>query len=43
LTPYAGRELYGVVAATYLRGRKVFDRGEFETGPTGAILKRTQA
>jgi allantoinase len=42
-TPYAGRELYGVVAATYLRGRKVFDRGEFETGPTGAILKRTQA
>jgi allantoinase len=43
LTPYAGRELYGVVVATYLRGRKVFDRGEFETGPTGAILKRTQA
>ena len=43
LTPYAGRELYGVVAATYLRGRKVFDRGEFASSPTGAILKRTQA
>jgi allantoinase len=43
LTPYAGRELYGVVAATYLRGRKVFDRGEFASGPAGAILKRTQA
>ena len=43
LTPYAGRELYGVVTATYLRGRKVFDRGEFASSPTGAILKRTQA
>jgi allantoinase len=43
LTPYAGRELYGVVAATYLRGRKAFDHGEFASGPTGAILKRTQA
>jgi allantoinase len=42
LTPYAGRELCGVVAATYLRGRKVFDRGEFASGPTGAILKRTE-
>jgi allantoinase len=43
LTPYAGRELSGVVTATYLRGRKVFDRGEFASGPTGAILKRSQA
>ncbi|MGC1688215.1 MAG: allantoinase AllB [Candidatus Acidiferrales bacterium] len=43
LTPYAGRELYGIVAATYLRGRKVFERGEFASGPTGAILKRSQA
>ncbi|MFZ0909468.1 MAG: allantoinase AllB [Candidatus Acidiferrales bacterium] len=43
LTPYAGRELHGVVAATYLRGRKVFERGEFAAGPSGYILKRTQA
>ncbi len=43
LTPYAGRDLYGVIAATFLRGRKIFDRGEFAAGPTGAILKRTQA
>jgi allantoinase len=40
LTPYAGRVLNGVVAATFLRGQKVYDRGEFEAAPHGAILKR---
>jgi allantoinase len=40
LTPYDGRELYGVVASTYLRGRKIFERGNFLTGPTGTILRR---
>src|SRR5262249_375389 len=29
LTPYAGRKLRGVVEATYLRGVKIYDRGEF--------------
>jgi allantoinase len=43
LTPYAGRDLLGVVTATFLRGRKIFERGEFSAGPTGNILKRTDA
>ena len=29
LTPYSGRELYGRVAAVYVRGGLVYDRGEF--------------
>ncbi len=40
LTPYAGRVLNGVVEATFLRGQKVYDRGEFGAAPGGAILKR---
>ena len=40
LTPYAGQVLNGVVEATFLRGQKVYDRGEFPAGPIGAILKR---
>jgi allantoinase len=43
LTPYAGRELFGVVATTFLRGRKVFDREEFSAAPTGQILYRDKA
>jgi allantoinase len=43
LTPYAGRDLHGVVTATFLRGRKIFERGEFPAGPTGNILKRTSS
>jgi allantoinase len=42
LTPYAGRELAGVVEATFLRGRKIYDRGEFHPAPTGQTLKRGQ-
>ncbi|MFY9527932.1 MAG: allantoinase AllB [Candidatus Acidiferrales bacterium] len=42
LTPYAGRELTGVVEATFLRGRKIYDRGEFHPAPTGQALKRGQ-
>lgn len=41
LTPYAGRELAGAVETTFLRGRKIFDRGEFLAAPTGQILRRT--
>jgi allantoinase len=40
LTPYAGRELFGVVETTFLRGRKVFERGEFSAAPAGQILYR---
>jgi allantoinase len=43
LTPYSGRELAGVVESTFLRGRKIFDRGEFSAAPTGQILRRGMA
>ena len=43
LTPYAGRELSGVVLETFLRGRRIYDRGEFIAAPTGSVLKRTNA
>jgi allantoinase len=51
LTPYAGMEMRGVVQATFLRGRKIFERpvtskdapivaNEFTAAPTGHVLKR---
>jgi allantoinase len=40
VTPYAGRELAGRVEATFLRGRKIFERGEFSAGPVGHVLQR---
>jgi allantoinase len=40
LTPYDGRELKGVVEATYLRGEKIYERGDFVGSPTGELLKR---
>jgi allantoinase len=43
LTPYAGRELAGRVEATFLRGRKIFERGEFPAGPVGHVLLRGAA
>jgi allantoinase len=43
LTPYAGRELFGVVETTFLRGRKIFDREEFSAAPAGQILYREKA
>jgi allantoinase len=43
LTPYAGRELFGVVETTFLRGRKVFERGEFSAAPEGQVLYRGKA
>jgi allantoinase len=39
-TPYAGRELQGVVEATFLRGRKIFECGEVVGAPIGHILQR---
>jgi allantoinase len=40
LTPYAGRELSGVVQATFVRGKQVYDRGEFPAGAQGKALVR---
>jgi len=41
LTPYAGRELQGVVTQTFLRGEKIFDRGDFPLKPAGRLLRRS--
>lgn len=43
VTPYAGRRLEGVVETTFLRGRKIFDRGEFFGAPIGQVLRRGAA
>ncbi|MFF4148945.1 allantoinase AllB [Streptomyces sp. NPDC001651] len=40
VTAYAGRTLHGVVRATWLRGERVFNGGEF-TEPKGRLLTRT--
>jgi allantoinase len=42
VTPYAGRMLHGVVLETWLRGRRVHDRGRF-AAPSGAPLLRRGA
>ena len=39
VTPYAGRSLFGRVAATYLRGEPVFDRGGFPGPLAGRWLR----
>ena len=38
LTPYHGRLLDGVVEKTFLRGRKIYDSGEFIGEPRGLLL-----
>jgi allantoinase len=40
LTPYAGRDLVGIVEATFLRGMKIFERGNFCVVPAGQVLLR---
>jgi allantoinase len=40
LTPYTGRYLRGVVEATILRGKMIYDRGRFVGAPRGALLRR---
>ena len=40
VTPYAGRDLMGIVEATFLRGVKIFERGNFCAAPAGKILLR---
>jgi len=43
LTPYAGQTLNGVVSTTYLRGRKVYERGRPAETFNGQMLKRGAA
>ena len=38
LTPYAGRVVKGIVETTYLKGRKIYERGRFLSTPRGEIL-----
>jgi allantoinase len=38
LTPYNDRVLHGVVEKTFLRGRKIYDGGEFDSEPRGLLL-----
>jgi allantoinase len=38
LTPYEGNVLRGVVETTFLRGRKIYDRGELIGNPAGVFL-----
>jgi len=40
ITPYAGEVLTGVVQLTFLRGRKIYDRGYFVDLPRGHMLLR---
>lgn len=40
MTPYAGRELTGAIEATFLRGRKIVDHGEFSDAAAGRVLRR---
>lgn len=40
LTPYNGKVLSGVVEQTFLRGEKIFDRGEFPVSAAGKALLR---
>ena len=43
VTPYAGESLQGAVRATYVRGRRVYDRGQHGDGPEGRLVLRGEA
>jgi allantoinase len=40
LTPYVGSMLSGEVTQTWLRGTRIYDRGDVVGGPTGRVLLR---
>ncbi len=42
VTPYLGCSLQGVVEMTFLRGRKVYERGAFLGSPSGQIVLRSR-
>ena len=41
VTPYAGRELHGVVEATFLRGREIFAGGGIRARAGGVLLRES--
>lgn len=41
ITPYERRTFFGIVERTYLRGRRIFDRGTLIGSPSGMPLLRT--
>jgi len=43
MTPYEGKTLLGVVRKTFLRGKKIYDHGEFGRVPQGLFVPRTSA
>jgi allantoinase len=43
LTPYAGRDLLGIVEATFMRGEKIYASGHFGAAPKGTVLLRGKA
>ncbi|HUS12950.1 MAG TPA: allantoinase AllB [Pyrinomonadaceae bacterium] len=43
LTPYHNRLLEGVVEKTFLRGRKIYDGGDFIGAPRGVLLTRSSS
>ncbi|MGB2867812.1 MAG: allantoinase AllB [Bacteroidota bacterium] len=40
MTPYEGMTLRGKVVATYLGGRKIYEKGNVATEPSGQLLRR---
>jgi allantoinase len=40
VTPYAGRELSGVIKKTFLRGKKIFDKQNILSEPFGEVILR---
>jgi len=40
MTPYSGRELFGVVKTTFLRGEKIFENGKIVSNPLGKVVLR---
>lgn len=41
ITPYHGRELFGAVEMTFLRGTLIYDRNGFQSKPNGTWIKQT--
>ena len=39
LTPYNGRKLHGVVETVFVRGQRVYERGQFSAQPLGQLLR----
>lgn len=42
LTPYSGQILQGLVAATFLRGQKIYEKGDFFGLPSGELILRRE-